>query len=106
MTTNVPFDPPYKAKRTSDEGERWVEVLADGTEIDTVAPAPMTHFVETTKKPAAPSSSSKPAAAILKVPFAEKDEAKQLGARWDAAKKKWYVPLGTDLAPFSRWLSS
>lgn len=41
---------------------------------------------------------------MLNVPFAEKDEAKSLGARWDSKKKKWYAPLGTDLAPFSRWL--
>jgi hypothetical protein len=41
---------------------------------------------------------------MLNVPFAEKEEAKRLGARWDAKSKKWYAPLGTDLAPFSRWL--
>ena len=27
----------------------------------------------------------------LDVPFAKKDEAKKLGCRWDADKKKWYV---------------
>ncbi|MFI3136422.1 MAG: DUF5710 domain-containing protein, partial [Methylococcaceae bacterium] len=27
----------------------------------------------------------------LNVPFAQKDEAKALGARWDAAQKKWYI---------------
>ena len=40
----------------------------------------------------------------LEVPFKEKDEAKSLGARWDAGAKKWYVPDGTDLALFSAWL--
>lgn len=39
----------------------------------------------------------------LKVPFAEKDEAKKLGARWDAARKTWYVQDKTDLTPFARW---
>lgn len=39
----------------------------------------------------------------LKVPFAEKDEAKKLGARWDPARKTWYVVNQTDLAPFARW---
>ena len=38
----------------------------------------------------------------LKVPFAEKDEAKALGARWEPARKSWYVE-GKDLAPFGRW---
>lgn len=40
----------------------------------------------------------------LKVPFAEKDEAKKLGARWDAGRKVWFVEDKEDLAPFSRWL--
>lgn len=32
----------------------------------------------------------------LSVPFAEKDIAKGLGAKWDAAKKFWYIPLYLD----------
>jgi len=40
----------------------------------------------------------------LDVPFKEKDEAKALGARWDAGARKWYVPEGTEVAPFSAWL--
>lgn len=39
----------------------------------------------------------------LKVPFAEKDAAKKLGARWDAARKVWYVEDKLDLAPFAKW---
>jgi len=27
----------------------------------------------------------------LKVPYAEKDQARKRGARWDAAKKVWFV---------------
>lgn len=42
----------------------------------------------------------------LQVPFAEKDEAKQLGARWDAARKLWYVENKSDMAPFARWMPS
>lgn len=40
----------------------------------------------------------------LRVPFAEKDEAKRLGARWDAVRKVWFVPDGLAVAPFARWL--
>ena len=40
----------------------------------------------------------------LLVPFAEKEDAKRLGARWDAAQKTWYVPDGIDSVPFERWL--
>jgi len=40
----------------------------------------------------------------LVTPFAEKDEAKALGARWDAAKKCWYIVDIADLTPFLRWI--
>jgi hypothetical protein len=43
---------------------------------------------------------------LLTVPFAEKDQAKALGARWNAAKKKWYIPEGVGIAPFEKWLSA
>ena len=41
---------------------------------------------------------------LLDVPFAEKDNAKALGARWNPQLKKWYVPQGNALEPFARWL--
>jgi hypothetical protein len=40
----------------------------------------------------------------LNVPYAEKDEARRLGARWNAELKTWYVPPGSTLTPFERWL--
>jgi hypothetical protein len=40
----------------------------------------------------------------LNVPYAEKDEARRLGARWDAERKTWYVPSGLLLTVFERWL--
>ena len=40
----------------------------------------------------------------LQVPFAEKDDAKRLGARWDAARKVWYIENKADMSPFARWL--
>ena len=42
---------------------------------------------------------------FLEVPFAQQDQAKMLGARWDPLKKKWYVPDGLSLIPFKMWLS-
>jgi exodeoxyribonuclease VII large subunit len=41
---------------------------------------------------------------ILNVPFAEKDIAKALGAKWDVLNKYWYAPDGMDISIFSRWL--
>ena len=36
--------------------------------------------------------------------YADKDQVKALGARWDPARRQWRVPAGLDLAPFARWL--
>ena len=44
----------------------------------------------------------------LKVPFADRDEAKSAGARWDSGEtggnKTWYAPPQTDLKQMARWL--
>lgn len=40
----------------------------------------------------------------LVVPFAEKDRAKKLGARWDAARKVWYVEGIENLSAFAEWM--
>ncbi|WP_234194266.1 exodeoxyribonuclease VII large subunit [Pseudacidovorax sp. NFM-22] len=40
----------------------------------------------------------------LNVPFAQKDAAKSLGARFDGAVKRWYVEDGRDLTVFAQWL--
>jgi hypothetical protein len=41
----------------------------------------------------------------LNVSYVEKDIAKKLGARWDPAAKKWYVPAGVDIVPFLRFMN-
>lgn len=41
---------------------------------------------------------------FLNVPYAEKDEARALGARWNPGRKRWYVPAGVALEPFAKWL--
>lgn len=40
----------------------------------------------------------------LAVPYAEKEDAKALGARWDPGKKLWYAPPGTAVGDLRRWL--
>lgn len=44
------------------------------------------------------------AATYLRVPFAEKNEARALGAKWDPVGRAWYVPSNVDVALFTRWL--
>ena len=41
----------------------------------------------------------------LDVPFAEKDEAKAAGARWDPAAKRWYAPR-PGMAALQRWAAA
>jgi hypothetical protein len=43
-----------------------------------------------------------PKRCFIKVPFAEKDEAKALGAKFDLIFRMWYVPMGKDRKLF-RW---
>lgn len=41
---------------------------------------------------------------FLVVPYAEKEQAKKLGAKWDKDSKLWYAPEETDLAPLVAWM--
>ncbi len=40
----------------------------------------------------------------LQVPFSEKDKARSMGARWDAARKTWYVENVEDISQFMQWM--
>src|SRR5436853_416224 len=44
------------------------------------------------------------AATYLTAKYKDKDRVKDLGARYDGERQKWYVPEGRDLAPFAAWL--
>lgn len=101
--TTPPFAPPYKSRLDNDGAERWVQVGVDGSQTEVDAPPRVLEAIEafTASKPAA--RPAKAGVLMLKVPYAEKDEAKALGAKWDATKRKWYVPAGVDQTPFERW---
>jgi hypothetical protein len=103
MSTTPPFDPPYKMSTVLEDGSvKWMEVRADGSMVEASAPAVVLPAADAPAR-AGQSGQSGRAVTVLNVPFAEKDEAKQLGARWDPKRRKWYVPAGVDAAPFSRW---
>lgn len=40
----------------------------------------------------------------LNVPFAEKEEAKAVGARWDAQCRRWWIPDSVPESAIERWL--
>ena len=43
---------------------------------------------------------------FLDCPFSEKDECKALGGKWNAERKKWYVPDGVNASNFKKWIKS
>jgi putative DNA primase/helicase len=42
----------------------------------------------------------------IAVPYAEKEQAKNLGAKWDRGRQSWFVPPGTSPDPFAKWINS
>ena len=43
---------------------------------------------------------------FLNVPFHRIEQAKRLGARFNMARKQWFVPDGVDLIPFLNWVEA
>lgn len=97
MSDLPPFEPPYHP--LTPDFRAAIEAFEKGARV-TVSDAP-----SLSTKVAGPAAGAKKDVQFLVVPFAEKDEAKALGARWDAASRKWYVPSGKDAAAFARWLA-
>jgi antirestriction protein ArdC/phage/plasmid primase-like uncharacterized protein len=42
----------------------------------------------------------------INVPFKQKNEAKELGAKWDRQATSWFIPVGIEQAPFSQWIQA
>lgn len=40
----------------------------------------------------------------LNVPYVEKDQAREAGAKWDGKEKRWYATVGADLNRLATWL--
>ena len=40
----------------------------------------------------------------LECPYHEKEQVKELGARWDNTQRRWYAPPGTNLEPLIPWM--
>lgn len=98
MSDLPPFAPPYQP--LSPEFTAAIAAFEKGARVS-VSDAP-----SLSSKSAPQPAAAKKDVLFLVVPFAEKDEAKALGARWDAASRKWYVPTGKDQAAFARWIKA
>ncbi len=42
----------------------------------------------------------------VQIPYADREQAKMLGAKWDKEEKSWYIPPGVNQEPFRKWLDS
>lgn len=42
----------------------------------------------------------------LQVPYSDKESVKSLGAKWDVARKTWYIIDPQDLEQFKKWIPS
>lgn len=122
MTSTPPFAPPYFTQVSTgnsgdgDSGTQIVETLTDGStrivptseRVATIIPvmsagAAANDTAGAAKPRSARGAATKDAALVLQVPYADKELAKKAGARWDATRKKWYVPQGSDIQPFKKW---
>ncbi|WEV50260.1 DUF5710 domain-containing protein (plasmid) [Acinetobacter sp. ESL0695] len=48
--------------------------------------------------------STKEEKTYINVPFSEKNEAREAGAKWDKNEKSWFIPENVDTTPFEKWL--
>lgn len=119
MTTTPPFSAPYTTIQDEGDSPRIVHTLADGT-TRTITSGPEVEAIRTRKLSTSTSNPStasngkaeakvdltpgnKRAFLFLDVPYSDKDEAKRVGAKWDSAARKWFVPHGLDVNLFSGW---
>ena len=90
--------------------EQWLErgaaaARAAGSERDAlpnVTRSPQPTSAQSSEV-AMPSTAERVERVYLAVPYADKEQAKALGARWDRDAKAWYAPPGADLAPLAAW---
>ena len=73
--------------------QAWREAKRSGHAIDVCAPEPRARAAraEVTYR------------IWLNVPYAEKDQAKKAGCRWDPQVRRWYAPLAIPLERIERW---
>lgn len=83
------------------EGQRFLDWLVRPNDR-----AVFDELPSSTQNTEAPAPRVAAAGTVLNVPFADKDQAKALGAHWHADQKRWIVPQGLDLTPFAPWLGT
>lgn len=83
-------------------------IVHENTRDNLVEKASRTEFPTSENDAREPESSAASRRVYINVPFAEKEQAKGLGAKWDKERRSWYVPedLGPEVAEsnFKKWM--
>ncbi len=80
---------------------REQETQVDQQQDASAEPPPIPTMIRATSPSLEPPTTER---TYIAVPYAEKDDAKQLGAKWDRAEKSWFVPAGVDTEAFAQWM--
>lgn len=86
-------------KRDDDRAIFGLEPLQKQAPTPAAAPAPAASSQTHGLKPLISDTDM-----LLKTEFTDRDDVKNLGAKWNAEHKKWYVPAGMDNRPFMKWI--
>lgn len=96
------IEPRYFAK-LADEIKQETKIHKEREALQSTITKLQDQIAQEPQKPQIQLTSDKSEIIYLNVPYNEKDEAKELGAKWDKDKKQWYIPQ-VDSTPFAKWL--
>lgn len=108
QTARQYLDVPYEEKDAAKElGAKWdrqerLWYMPPGANLEDVQKW-MPKEAEKEQQPQQPAQKNEPRQ-YLAVPYEEKDAAKELGAKWDAEAKSWYVGPDADMTRLQNWL--
>ena len=92
----------FQAAAEAEKVQRWITEPALRADLERQAFNQTTPSLD--RAPAVSPDQQKETDRIyLTVPFADRQIAKELGARWDKQQKSWYAPEGADQALLARW---
>lgn len=92
----------FRAARDGETIKTWVMEPERRPELERAAKGVASEQSISESQEPAMSEARQPRTYIA-VPFAEKNDAKAAGAKWDRANKSWYIPDGVDPTAFDKW---
>lgn len=91
----------FKAAADAEKIAEYINSLVQSQQQDNDLEQPMSN--DTTRQASASFGANAVDRRYIAVPYAEREEAKRLGAKYDPKAKSWFVPDGLDDAVFKKW---